>query len=93
MDLRHKNIPYLPSIKGLRRLAYKKIFEGLSYQEALILDRGLAFYPKTELRESEINALISLNNLLIKNEKGGFGELKEKVIEKKLDYKGMFGLN
>ena len=93
MDLRHKSIPHLPSIKGLRRLVYKKIFEGLSYQEALILDRGLSFYPKCDLKVKEIDALLSLNNLLIKNDKGGFGELKEKVIEKCLDYRQMFGLN
>jgi len=83
----------LPTIRELRGLVYKKIFTGLSYQEAILLDRGLAFYPKTKLTNNQIESLISLNQLMIKHEKGEFREMKEKVKEFKLDYKQMYGVN
>jgi hypothetical protein len=82
----------LPTIKELRSLAYKKAFVGLSYQEAIILDKALSFYPKTQLSTKEINELISINKILIKFEQGGFREMKEKLKEFKLDYRSIYAV-
>lgn len=83
----------LPSIRKLRRLAYKKIFEGLNYFEEKDLDRGLSLYPKANLTIKEIDELISINNIMGNLEKGNFREMIEKVKEFKLDYKSIYGLS
>ena len=81
-----------PSIKRLRRLAYKKIFEKLNYDEEVILDRGLSFYAKIDLTDKEIESLIAINQLLIDNSDGKFGEMKDKCARLKMDYKKIYGL-
>ena len=83
----------LPTIRHLRRFVYKKIFEKLSYQEEVILDRALKFYSIVgRLSVRELNDLISLNQLLVKNENGDFGEMKDKIKERKLNYKLIYGV-
>ena len=90
--VKYKNVS-LPPIKGLRRLAYKKVFEGLNYLEDVNLDRGLRLYPKADLTVKEINELISINGIMVKLEKGEFKEEKEKFKEFKLNYKDIYGLS
>ena len=93
MDLARRNIPHLPSIKGLKRLAYKKIFDKLTYTEELMLEKGLKFYPLTDLKVREIDELISINQMLVDNEQGKYGEMKEKMVRFNLDYREIYGLN
>jgi len=90
--IKYKNI-VLPTIKALRLLAYKKVFEGLNYFEEKRLDRGLNLYPKADLTIREMDELISINKIMLKWEQGGFGEMKEKVEELKLDYRSIYGLS
>ncbi len=90
--IKYKNV-VLPSIKRLRWLAYKKVFEGLNYEEDKALDKGLSLYPKADLTVKQIDELISINKIMVKSDKGGFREMQEKVKEFKLDYKSVYGLS
>jgi len=81
------------SIKEMRRIAYKKIFEKLSYDEECALENSIKWWPKKEnLTKDQRGALKSIIDLLIINEDKGFEEMKIKVISQKLDYKQMYGV-
>jgi len=83
----------LPSIRRMRQLAYKKIFEGLNYFEEKELEYGIQVYPTMQnLSKDKRRALKSIIGILIVNEDGGFYEMKEKVREHKLDYKQIYGV-
>ena len=81
------------SIKEMRRLAYKKIFETLTYEEEKALENSIEWWPKKDpLKKEERKAVRSIVKLLLMNEDGGFGEMKEKVKELDIDYKTMYGV-
>ena len=81
------------TVREMRSLAYKKIFEGLNYFEETNLEKSITnFHSKANTKEEERNAVKSIIGILIMNEEGGWQEMKDKVKTLKLDYKTIYAV-
>lgn len=77
----------VPTIHRLNKLTLKKIFDKLSYYEELELEDGIKLQSRRkDLPPIERAELMHIINALIRNEKGEFNKMKEKIKEHNLDY-------
>ena len=82
---------FIPTIHKLNKLALKKIFEGLSYDEETELEEGINQQSRkvslTQIEKKELNYIIKC---LERNEEGKFNKMKEGMKQHGIDYKTLY---
>ena len=85
---KRRNFNNILTIGSLNKLVLKKVFEGLTYDEDIMLEMGIEEQTrKRGLKRHEKKELEHIIACLIKNEQKGFDKLKENLIRHKLDYR------